>query len=71
MLTAIRHRLNRGGNRQANHALWRIVFTPMSTDERTRKYVARHLADGRSTPEIIRILKRHVAREIYLHLRRD
>ena len=67
----IRHRLNRGGNRQANHALWRIVFTRMSTDERTRKYVARRLADGRSKPEIIRILKRYVAREIYQHLRRD
>ena len=50
----IRHRLNRGGNRQANHALWRIVFTRMSSDERTRKYVARRLAEGRSKPEIIR-----------------
>jgi transposase len=67
----IRHRLNRGGNRQANHALWRIVFTRMSSDERTRKYVARRLADGRSKPEIIRILKRYVAREVYKHLRRD
>ena len=45
-----RHRLNPGGNRQANHALWRIVFTRMSGDERTRKYVARRLAEGRSTP---------------------
>src|SRR5262249_27470499 len=66
----IRHRLNRGGNRQANHALWRIVFTRMSSDERTRKYVARRLAEGRSKPEIIRILKRYVARELYKHLRR-
>jgi len=65
----IRHRLNRGGNRQANHALWRIVFTRMSSDERTRKYVARRLAEGRSKPEIIRILKRYVAREVYQHLR--
>jgi transposase len=67
----IRHRLNRGGNRQANHALWRIVFTRMSGDERTRKYVARRLAEGRSKPEIIRILKRYVARDVYKHLRRD
>ena len=44
-----RHRLNPGGNRQANHALWRIVFTRISGDERTRKYVARRLAEGRST----------------------
>jgi transposase len=66
----IRRRLNRGGNRQANHALWRIVFTRMSSDERTRKYVARRLAEGRSKPEIIRILKRYVAREVYKQLRR-
>jgi transposase len=63
-----RHRLNPGGNRQANHALWRIVFTRMSSDERTRKYVARRLAEGRSTREIMRCLKRYVARELYPHL---
>jgi hypothetical protein len=44
----IRHRLNPGGNRQANHALWRIVFTGMSSDERTRKYVARRVAEGKT-----------------------
>ena len=66
-----RHRLNGGGNRQANHALWRIVFTRMSGDERTRKYVARRTAEGRSTREIMRILKRYVARELYPHLVRD
>ena len=66
-----RHRLNRGGNRQANHALWRIVFTRMSTNARTRAYVARRLEQGRSKPEIIRILTRYVAREIYKHLPRD
>jgi transposase len=63
-----RFRLNPGGNRQANHALWRIVFTRMSGDERTRKYVARRLAEGRSTREIMRCLKRYVARELYPHL---
>jgi transposase len=63
-----RHRLNPGGNRQANHALWRIVFTRMSGDERTRKYVARRTAEGRSTREVMRVLKRYVAREIYPHL---
>jgi transposase len=66
-----RHRLNPGGNRQANHALWRIVFTRMSGDERTRTYVARRLADGRSTREIMRILKRYVARELYPYLALD
>jgi transposase len=48
----VRHRLNRGGNRQANHALWRIVFTRMSSDPRTRAYVERRTAEGRSNPEL-------------------
>jgi transposase len=65
------HRLNPGGNRHANHALWRIVFTRMSSDERTRKYVARRTAEGLSTREVMRVLKRYVAREIYPHLARD
>jgi transposase len=65
-----RHRLNRGGNRQANHALWRIVFTRMGTEPRTRAYVARRIDEGRSKPEIMRILKRYVAREVYRHLPR-
>ena len=63
-----RHRLNRGGNRQANHALWRIVFTRMSSDPRTRAYVERRSLEGRSKPEIMRVLKRYVAREVYRHL---
>jgi transposase len=65
-----RHRLNRGGNRQANHALWRIVFTRLASDPRTRAYVARRLNQGRSKPEITRALKRYVAREVYRHLPR-
>ena len=64
----IRHRLNRGGNRQANHALWRIVFTRMSSDPRTRAYVERRTVEGRTKPEIMRVLKRYVAREVYRHL---
>ena len=64
----VRHRLNRGGNRQANHALWRIVFTRMSSDQRTRAYVERRTIEGRSKPEIMRVLKRYVAREVYRHL---
>ncbi|HSS25453.1 MAG TPA: transposase [Mycobacterium sp.] len=69
--TQQRFRLNPGGNRQANHALWRIVFTRMSNDERTRNYVARRLAEGRTTKEIMRILKRYVARELYPYLVAD
>jgi transposase len=64
----VRHRLNRGGNRQANHALWRIVLTRMSSDPRTRAYVERRTVEGRSKPEIMRVLKRYVAREVYRHL---
>ncbi len=65
-----RRRLNRGGDRQANGALWVVVVTRMSSDPRTRLYVQRRLAEGRSKPEIIRILKRYVAREVYRHLPR-
>lgn len=65
-----RHRLNRGGDRQANHALWRIVITRMSWDQRTRAYVEARIKEGRSKAEIIRILKRYVAREVYKHLPR-
>ena len=43
----------------------------MSSDERTRNYVARRLAQGRTTKEVMRILKRYVARELYPHLVRD
>jgi transposase len=63
-----RHRLNPGGDRQANHALYRIVITRMSAHPRTRAYVARRTAEGLSKKEIIRCLKRYVAREVYPHL---
>jgi len=63
-----RWRLNRGGNRQANHALWRIVFTRMGSEPRTRAYVQRRIDEGLIKPEIMRVLKRYVAREIYRHL---
>ena len=60
-----RWRLNRGGDRQANAALWRIVITRMSSDPRTRAYVTRRTEEGLTKGEIIRILKRYVAREVY------
>jgi transposase len=66
-----RHRLNRGGNREANHALWRIVITRMSSHPDTRAYVERRSKEGLSKKEIIRCLKRYVAREVYRHLRAD
>ena len=60
-----RHRLNRSGDRQANHALWRIALTRMSNDPRTRVYVERRTAEGKTKLEIVRILKRYIAREVY------
>ena len=56
-----RHRLNPGGDRQANHALWRIVITRMSSHPPTRAYVARRTEEGLSKKEIIRCLKRYAA----------
>lgn len=64
-----RHRLNRGGDRQANAALHRIVIVRMRWDPRTRAYVDRRTQQGLSKKEIIRCLKRMVAREIYYLLR--
>jgi len=60
-----RHRLNRGGDRQGNTALWRIAFTRMNCDPRTRVYVARRTAEGLSKREILRCLKRYIAREVF------
>ncbi len=61
----IRHRLNRGGDRSANQALWRIVMVRVASEPRTRAYVVRRTTEGRSKREIIRALKRYVARELY------
>jgi transposase len=64
-----RHRLNPGGDRQANHALWRIVITRMSSHPPTRTYAGRRSKEGLSKKEIIRCLKRYAAREVYPHPR--
>jgi transposase len=60
-----RHRLNRGGDRQANCALYRIALTRLARDPRTRAYRDRRIQEGLSTTEAIRCLKRYIAREIY------
>jgi transposase len=65
-----RHRLNRGGNRQANAALFRVVIVRMRYHEPTKAYVARRTAQGLSKREIIRCLKRYLAREIYQIIRK-
>src|SRR5215472_13406402 len=65
-----RYRLNRGGDRQANRALWGIVITRLGHAPRPRAYMTRRLAEGRPKPEVIRVLKRYVAREVYHRLPR-
>jgi len=66
-----RHRLNRGGDRQANAAFYRIVLTRMSQDPRTKTYVTRRREEGKNTAEIMRCLKRYVARETFKHPQHD
>ena len=67
----VRHRLNRGGNREGNNALWRIVLVRMATCPRTKAYVEKRTAQGRTKKEIIRCLLRYVAREIHSLLVND
>jgi transposase len=66
--TTGRVRLNHGGDRHANAALYQIVLTRMSSDAETRTYVRRRRAEGLSTREIMRCLKRYVARQTFKHL---
>ncbi len=60
-----RHRLNRGGDRQANSALHTVALTRMRTEPRTRAYVAKRTAQGLSKREIMRELKRYIGRALY------
>lgn len=60
-----RHRLNRGGDRRANNALFTIVLVRMRHDEATRRYVKRRTHEGKNRKEIMRCLKRYVAREVF------
>ena len=64
-----RHRLNRGGDRRANRALYQIAVTRMSYDQRTKDYVGKRKRDGKSKKEAIRCLKRYIAREAFRALR--
>jgi transposase len=60
-----RRRLNRGGDRQANSALYRIALSRLRWDARTRDYLTRRITEGKTRREAIRCLKRYIAREIY------
>lgn len=64
----VRHRLNRGGDRRLNRALHMAVLARMTHDPTTRAYVERRSAEGRTTKEIRRCLKRYLARKIYREL---
>ena len=63
-----RHRLNRGGNRDANRALWIIAVNRIRIDARTQTYLARRTEEGRTRKEILRCLKRYIVREVYRHI---
>ena len=67
----VRHRLNRGGDRQANNALWVIALTRLRDDPRTRSYAERRAKQGKTTKEIMRLLKRSLARELFPLLKAD
>jgi len=66
-----RHRLNRGGNRQANAALYRVAIVRMRSHQPTLDYVRRRTVEGKCKAEIIRCLKRYIAREIFGYLCRS
>ena len=66
-----RHRLSRGGHRQANAALYRVVIVRMRFHEPTIAYVTRRTKEGRTKRDIIRCLKRFLAREIYNRVKAD
>jgi transposase len=66
-----RHRLNRGGDRQANSMLFLIVIGRLKNHRPTQDYLERRIADGKTKNETIRCLKRHLARSIYRALKND
>ena len=67
----VRHRLNRGGSRTANNAIWTIAMVRMRSDPRTKVYVERRTSEGLTSKEICRCLKRYIARELYPLILKD
>jgi transposase len=63
-----RHRLNRGGDRQLNSALWRITMVRLATDADTRAYLERRVSEGKTKIEAVRCIKRYIAREVFAAL---
>lgn len=66
-----RMRLHRGGDRQANRALHMIAVVRLRYDQRTIAYMERRRAEGLSKKDVLRCLKRFIAREVYNDLRTD
>ncbi len=66
-----RHRLNRGGDRDANWALYQIALTRLGTHEETKLYMKRRTAEGKTKKEVFRCLKRYIAREVHKTLARN
>ncbi len=66
-----RHRLNRGGDRHANHALWRIAMSRLRYDPATQAYRDRRAAEQKTNKDIMRCLKRYIAREVFTAIRAD
>jgi transposase len=66
-----RHRLNRGGDRQANNALWTVAMVRLSNHPETRAYAERRAKDGLTRRDTIRCLKRYIARQLYHHVLTD
>ncbi|MBW8821957.1 MAG: IS110 family transposase [Streptomyces sp.] len=66
-----RHRLNRGGDRQANAALWRVALVRLGSDQRSKDYMNKRISEGKSKKEAIRCLKRYIAREVFAALPRE
>jgi transposase len=60
-----RHRLNRGGDRNANAALYRIALSRLRWDPATRDYMRRRISEGKTRREVVRCLKRYIAREVH------
>jgi transposase len=61
----VRHRLDRGGDRRLNRALHTIALTLQRSDPKTQAHIARRIADGKSTREAVRCLKRYLARSLF------
>lgn len=70
-MTSGKHRINQGGHRQLNAAIYRTVIVRMRFHEPTIAYVARRTAEGKSKRDIIRCLKRYVIREVYHLVKTD